>query len=134
MSFGGNVTGKGQIGLCVPSVSLTLTFAFRCFCYIITHNGLPRGTLPLCLNIKPKCLWTSGPCPPVDGCRKEEINTSPPGGWPLQGTFANHMAFLLYVLISSPSLCYKRNWHLNPGKMIFQRHESILFSVCRLSG
>ena len=34
------------------------------------HNGLPWGTLPLSL--------CSGPCPPVDGYRNEEVNTSPP--------------------------------------------------------
>ena len=38
-----------------------------------THNGLPQGTLPHCLNIKPKCLC-SGPCLPVDG-RKKEVNS-----------------------------------------------------------
>ena len=27
------------------------------------------------------------PRPPVDGCKKEEINTSPPGGWPFQEMF-----------------------------------------------
>ena len=39
------------------------------------QSGVPQETLPLCLNIKPKCLC-SGPCPPVGG-RMEEINTSP---------------------------------------------------------
>ena len=48
-----------------------------------TCNGLPQGTLHLCLNVKPKCLC-SGPCPSVDGHRKEEINTSPPWGWPFR--------------------------------------------------
>ena len=27
------------------------------------------------------------PCPPVIGCKKEEINTSRPRGWPLQEAF-----------------------------------------------
>ncbi|XP_059780075.1 neuromedin-U isoform X2 [Balaenoptera ricei] len=41
------------------------------------------------------CPWilclreTSRPCPPVDGCKKEEINTSPPRGWPFQGILQN---------------------------------------------
>ena len=47
-----------------------------------THNGLPQGTLPLCLNIKPKCLC-SGPCLPVDG-RKKEVNTASPKDWASQ--------------------------------------------------
>ena len=29
------------------------------------------------------------PCPPVDGCKREEINTSPPRGWPFQEMFCN---------------------------------------------
>ena len=93
------------------TVSLTLTFAFV---VIIVHNGLPQGTLLLCLNVKLKCLCSQGdnltPLP-VDDCRKEETNTSPPQGWPFQGIFAKFMALLLYFLISYPSLCYKRNWH-----------------------
>ena len=47
---------------------------------LFIHNSLPRGTLPLCLSIKPKC-FCSGPCPPVNG-RKDEINTFPPWGLP----------------------------------------------------
>ena len=73
------------------------------------HNGRPPGTLPRCLKVKPKCLCSGkypDPVPPVDGCKKEEINTSPPRGWPFQEIFANLMAFLLYFLISSPSLFY----------------------------
>ena len=87
------------------------------------HNGLPRGTLTLCLNVKPKCLCSGKhpDRPPVDGYKKEEINTSPPRGWPFQGIFATLMAFLLYFLISSPSLCYKRNWHPDPDKMVILR-------------
>ena len=41
------------------------------------HNGLSWGTFPLCLKFKPKSLC-SGPWTPVDGYRKEEMNTSPP--------------------------------------------------------
>ena len=39
------------------------------------QSGLPQKTLPLYLNVKPKCLC-SGPCPPVGG-RMKKINTSP---------------------------------------------------------
>ena len=88
------------------------------------HSGLPRGTLPLCLNVKPKCLCSGkhqDPVPPVDGYKKEEMNTSPPPDWPFQVIIAKLMAFLLYFLISSPSLCYKRSWHPNPNKMVILR-------------
>ena len=54
--------------LCFPLLWFTKSILSLC-------NGLPWGTLPLYLNIKLKCLC-SGPCPPVDG-RKKEINTSP---------------------------------------------------------
>ena len=37
------------------------------------HNGLYLGTLPFCLNVKSAFI----PCPPTNGYRKEEINTSP---------------------------------------------------------
>ena len=50
----------------LPIVLLTKKILF-------THNGLPWRTLPLCLNVKPKCLCL-GACPPVGGYRKEEMN------------------------------------------------------------
>ncbi|XP_054941086.1 receptor activity-modifying protein 3 isoform X2 [Physeter macrocephalus] len=64
----------------------TLTTTFPLW-ILSLHNGLPRGTPPLCLNVKPKCLCQENiwPCPPVDGFKKEEINTSPPRGWSFQG-------------------------------------------------
>ena len=64
--------------------SFNLSFPLLLFMERIlsTHNGLPQGPLPLCLNIKPKCLC-SGPCPPVGG-RKKEINTASPKGWASQ--------------------------------------------------
>ena len=69
---------------------------------LFIHNGLPQGTPPLCLTVKPKCLC-SGLFPAVDGFRKEEINTSSPPGWPFQEIFARLIAFLLYFLTFSPS-------------------------------
>ena len=82
---------------------------FIAFVIIIIHNGLPQGTLPLCLNVKLKCLCsahkeTIWPGPPVNGFRKEDINPSPPQCWPSQ---AKLTAFLLYFLTSCPSLFYK---------------------------
>ena len=67
------------------------------------------------------------PCPPVKGCKKKETNTAPHRGWSFQEISAKLTAFSLYFLISSPSLCYKRNWHPNPVKMVFQRQP-----VCHL--
>ena len=62
-----------------PSISI---FDFNC----CLHNGLPQGTCPSVPNVKLKTLCSVGretfrPCPPVNGCRKEEINTSPSGCW-----------------------------------------------------
>ena len=45
------LTGKSKIW----TVSLTLPFAFCCICYY-NHTQWPQETLPLCLNIKHKCL------------------------------------------------------------------------------
>ena len=61
----------------------TLCFSAALFTQriLFIHNGLPQVTLPLCLDVKPHCLC-SGPCPPVDHYRKEEIDTSPPRGFP----------------------------------------------------
>ena len=64
------------------------------FVIIIIHNVLPQGTLPLCQDVKLKCLCsahreTMWPCPPVNDCRKEEINTCPPilpDKWPFYFT------------------------------------------------
>ena len=87
------------------------------------HNGLYLGTLPLCLNVKLKCLWsahreTSWPCPPANGYRKEEMNTSPLDVGQARRYFARLMAFLLHLLTSSPSWFYKRKWHPDPDKMV----------------
>ena len=67
---------------------------FAAFVIIIIHNVLPQGTLPLCQDVKLKRLCsthreTMWPCPPVNDCRKEEINTCPPilpDKWPFYFT------------------------------------------------
>ena len=115
------VTEKSKIWLHVGSVSFTLTFAFHCFWYY----NLPQGTLPLCLNTKLKGLCsahrdTIWPCLPVNGCRKEEINTSPLQCWPSQEIFCKtNGLFTLLSHLLPPSLFYKRNWHPDPSKMVF---------------
>ena len=76
------------------------------------HNGLPQGTLPLCLKVKPKCLGIADPFLTCEW--KEEINTSLPQGRPFQEIFKRLWAFLLYFLTSSTFPFYLRNWHLDP--------------------
>ena len=110
-----SVTGKNKIWLHVESVSFTLTFAFHCFCSVLSiaidiHNGLPWGTLPLCLNVKLKCLYlahseTPWPYPPVNGCRKEEMNTSPPGGWAKPGDILQDVWPFYFNSSPPPPLC-----------------------------
>ena len=69
------MTGKGQFCLHIGSASLTLTLPLLLFTkrILFIHNGLPWGTLSLCLNVKSKCLCM-GPSPSVSGYRKEEMN------------------------------------------------------------
>ena len=85
------------------------------------HNGLPQETLPKCL--------CSGPCPAVDGHRKEEI-TFPPQSWPFQEMLARFMTFVLYFLTSSPSLFCKRTQHPDPDKMVVL--ETVVFHFLHL--
>lgn len=66
-----------------------------------------RESCPLCLNVKPKCLY-SGACPPVDAYRKQEINISPPK-MAIQVMFVRLIVFSLYFLTLSPFLFYKKN-------------------------
>ena len=135
------VTGKSQIWLHVGPVSFTLTFAFCCFCslkgyclYIMACLGEPCPSAWM-LN---QSAFVQGNIRTLSICgwlQEEEINTSPPQGWPFQGTFANLTAFLLYFISSPLSvlLFYKRNWHPNPDKMVILRHYSDIFSVSWLS-
>ena len=69
------MTEKSQFCLHVGSASLTLTFPLLLLTkkILFIHNGLPWGTLPLYLNVKPKCLCL-GACPPVGGHRKGEMS------------------------------------------------------------
>ena len=59
------------------------------------HNGLPWGTLTLSL--------CSGPCPPVDSYRNEEVNTSPPEV-AIPGDICKING--LFHFLTSPALCY----------------------------
>ena len=63
---------KNKIWLDVRSVSFTLTFASPWLLFtqriLSIHNGLPLGALPLCLNVKPKCLCLERYPDPVHLC------------------------------------------------------------------
>ena len=97
---------------------------------IIIYNGLPQKTQSLCLTVGLKCLCSAHReiiwhFPPVNGCRKEEINISLPQAGHFWRCLARHGSFLLdfhtaspslfclYFLIFLPSLFYKRTWHLD---------------------
>ena len=87
-----------------------LSVAFVRSIAIDIHNGLPWGTLPLCLNVKLECLCsahreTPWPCPPVTGCRKEEINTSPPWGWPKPGDILQDLWPFYFTSSPPPPVC-----------------------------
>ena len=111
-----------------------LTTCWNCFFYfnlcfplllftkriLSIRNGLPWGTLSLSLNVKPKCLWSGkhpDPVHPVDGCKKEEINISPPWGWPFQGIFTKLLAFLLPHLL--PLCAIKETGIQSPIRWLF---------------
>ena len=117
----GCVTGKNKMWLHVGSVSFTLTFASRCFCslkeYCLYCNGLPQGNLPLCLNVKPKCLCSGKHPAPAHlwmAARKKELTHPLPEAGHSRRCLQDLMVFLLYFPTSSPSLFYKRNWHPEP--------------------
>ena len=81
---------SSQLWLCVGSCFFDLLFVAAVI--IIIHNGLPHRTLPLCLNVKLKCLCSAHreiiwPCPCVNGYRKD-INTPLPKAGPSQRCFA----------------------------------------------
>ena len=89
-------TTAGKNWLRDGSVSFTLTCASRCF-------GSLKGYCPhIMACLREPCLsawmlnqntFPSGPCPPVDGYRKEKINTFLPGGWPFQEIVVRLMVF-----------------------------------------
>ena len=81
------------------------------------HSGLPWGTLPHCLSVKPKCLC-SRPC----GWLQEGINGSSPRGCLFQEILARLMELLLDFLAFSHPCSIKRTWHPDPDMMAFWRH------------
>lgn len=91
----------GSVSLALTCAALLLWFTKR---LLSIHNEWPASeTLPLCLNVTPKCLLFRTR-PPVDGYRKEKINTFLPGSWPFQEIFVRLMVFCT-LHPSLPPLC-----------------------------
>ena len=71
------------------------------------HNGLPRGTLPLCLNVKPKCLCSGKHPDPVHlqmAARKEKLTQPLPEAGHSRGYLQNLWPFY-FTSSSPPRLC-----------------------------
>ena len=117
---------NGEKPILIPCWICFFDFTFV-FVIIIIHNGLPQGTLLLCLTVKLKWLCsvhreTIWPYPPVNGCRKDEFNTSSPilqDKWP-------------FYFMSSPSLflCSTNETGIQTLIIwVFWRHYFAIFSV-----
>ena len=71
MWFDDFVTGKSKIWLHIGPFFFFFPFKLSFLLLLFTkrilskHYGLPWGTLALCLNAKPKCLWSGRYCDPV---------------------------------------------------------------------
>lgn len=115
-------------------LSFNLCFLWHLFTErtLFIHIGLLWKTLLLCLNVKSKCVC-SGPCPLVDGYRREEMITSSAQGLPFQEIIAKLMDFLIYFFTLPSSLFCKRTCHLDPDYMTILRHQSAIFFFCWLS-
>ena len=71
------------------------------------HNGLPRGTLPLCLNVKPKCLCSGKHPDPVHlwmAARKKKLTHPLPEAGHSRGYLQNLWVFY-FISSSPPPLC-----------------------------
>ena len=79
-----------------------LSFAFV---IIIIQNVLPQRILPFCLTVALKCLFFRSQrnnliLPPVNSCKKKEINTSLPWGWLFPETFCNTYGPFYLLIVS----------------------------------
>ena len=83
------------------------------------HNGLPRGALPLWLNVKqaPSISSHSDPAHLWKAAEKKLTHLLSDAGQPRR-YFARITSFWFYFLTSSPS--YKRNWQPDPDKMVLE--------------
>ena len=80
------------------------------FVIIIIHNGLPQGNLPLCLNVKLKCLCsvhreTTSPHPPVDVSRKKKKLTHPLMRLAIPQGYLQNLRPFDFTYSSPPPLC-----------------------------
>ena len=93
-----------------------LCFFYFNFCFplllftkriLSVHNGLPRRTLPLCLNVKPKCLCAGKPPAPVrlwTAARKKKLTHPLPEAGHSRGYLQNLWPFY-FTSSSPPPLC-----------------------------
>ena len=111
-------------------LSWLLPVAFVTVRILSIHNGLPRGALLLCLIVKPK-RFCPGPCPPVGGYGKEEINTSPPPRLGLSRRYLQE----LWVSSPPPPFCpiKESGIQIDTDKRVILRHQSAIFLVSWLS-
>ena len=88
-------------------LSFNLCFLWHLFTErtLFIHIGLLWKTLLLCLNVKSKCVC-SGPCPLVDGYRREEMIKSSAQGLPFWEITTKLMDFLIYFFTSSGPRLY----------------------------
>ena len=86
--------------LCFPLLLFTKTI-------LPIHNGPPRGTLPLCLNVKPKCLCSGKHPDPVHlwvAIRKKKLTHPLPESSHARRYLQNLWPFY-FISSSPPPLC-----------------------------
>ena len=110
-----------------PDLFLLLCFPLLLFTKRILsiHNGLPQGALPLCLNVKPKCLCSGRHPDPVHLClaaRRKKL-THP---LPEAGHSREHLQILWPFYFTSsppPPLCSIAETGIQtPIRWIFWKH------------
>ena len=106
-----SVTGKSQIqticwicffyfNLCLPLLLFTKRIPS-------VHSGLPQGTLPLCPNVKPKCLCSRKHSDPLHlwmAARKKKLTHPLPEAGHSRGHLQNLRPFY-FTSSSPPPLC-----------------------------
>ena len=86
--------------LCLPLLLFTKRI-------LSIHNGLPQGSLPLCLNVKPKCLCSGKHPAPVHlrmAARKKKLTHPLPEAGRSRGYLQNSWPFY-FTSTSPPPLC-----------------------------
>ena len=86
------------------------------------HNGLPRGTLPLCLNVKPKCLCSGKHLDPVYlwmAARKKKLTHPLLGAAHSRGYLQNLWPFSFISSSPSPLCAIKETGIQTPIRWLF---------------